>query len=48
MNKPSVRFTVSRHNSYGDIRELVACLGELGGGRPIVGEKPETEQAMVS
>jgi hypothetical protein len=29
MNKPSVRFTVSRHNSYDDIRELLACLGEL-------------------
>jgi 7-keto-8-aminopelargonate synthetase-like enzyme len=31
MNKPSVRLTVSRHNSYDDIRELVACLGELAG-----------------
>jgi len=29
MNKPSVRFTISRHNSFADIRELVGCLGEL-------------------
>jgi len=35
MNKPGVRFTVSRHNSYDDIREVVACLGELAGGRPL-------------
>jgi 7-keto-8-aminopelargonate synthetase-like enzyme len=35
MNKPSVRFTVSRHNSYDDIRELVAGLGELAGERPV-------------
>lgn len=36
MNKPSVRFTISRHNSYEDIRELVANLAELAGVAPKV------------
>jgi 7-keto-8-aminopelargonate synthetase-like enzyme len=31
MNKPSVRLTISRHNSYDDIGDLVACLAELAG-----------------
>jgi 7-keto-8-aminopelargonate synthetase-like enzyme len=52
MNKPSVRLTISRHNSYDDIRELVACLRELAGGRPLVsagvGEEREANQALVS
>ncbi|HXU80477.1 MAG TPA: aminotransferase class I/II-fold pyridoxal phosphate-dependent enzyme [Polyangia bacterium] len=36
MNKPSVRLTISRHNSYEHIRELVACLAELAGDRSAV------------
>jgi 7-keto-8-aminopelargonate synthetase-like enzyme len=52
MNKPSVRLTISRHNSCDHIRELVACLRELAGARPrisdIVADEPETEQALVS
>jgi 7-keto-8-aminopelargonate synthetase-like enzyme len=51
MNKPSVRFTVSRHNSFDDIRALVACLGELASEGPRVmadvGGEPATE-ALVS
>jgi 7-keto-8-aminopelargonate synthetase-like enzyme len=26
VNKPSVRFTISRHNSFADIREMIECL----------------------
>ncbi len=52
MNKPSVRFTISRHNSYDDIRELVANLGELAsektGDLPVVEDEAETEEALVS
>lgn len=29
MNKPSIRFTVSRHNSFADIRDLVDALAEI-------------------
>jgi 7-keto-8-aminopelargonate synthetase-like enzyme len=29
MDKPSLRFTVSRHNSVADIREFVAELAEV-------------------
>jgi 7-keto-8-aminopelargonate synthetase-like enzyme len=28
VNKPSVRFTISRHNSLADIREMIDCLAE--------------------
>jgi 7-keto-8-aminopelargonate synthetase-like enzyme len=30
LNKPSIRFTVSRHNSFDDIRDLVDALGTAG------------------
>ncbi|HEY7375808.1 MAG TPA: aminotransferase class I/II-fold pyridoxal phosphate-dependent enzyme [Polyangia bacterium] len=36
LNRPSVRFTVSRHNSFADIRDLVACLAKLAEGAPTV------------
>jgi 7-keto-8-aminopelargonate synthetase-like enzyme len=36
LNKPSVRFTISRHNSYEDIQGLVASLAELAGAEPRV------------
>jgi 7-keto-8-aminopelargonate synthetase-like enzyme len=39
MNKPSVRLTISRHNSYDHIRELVASPVDL---------VPATVQALVS
>lgn len=29
VNKPSLRFTISRHNSFADIEELVAAVAEL-------------------
>jgi 7-keto-8-aminopelargonate synthetase-like enzyme len=29
IDKPSIRFTVSRHNSFADIRALVEALGEV-------------------
>ena len=29
VNKPSVRFTISRHNSFGDIRALIEALSEV-------------------
>ena len=49
LNKPSVRFTISRHNSYEDINGLVACLAELAGSQPrvsgIVGLVPEVATA---
>ena len=28
VNKPSVRFTISRHNSLADIRDMIDCLAE--------------------
>jgi 7-keto-8-aminopelargonate synthetase-like enzyme len=34
MNKPSVRFTISRHNSLADIRDMVASLAETAVRRP--------------
>jgi 7-keto-8-aminopelargonate synthetase-like enzyme len=36
LNRPSVRFTVSRHNSFADIRDLVACLAKLAERAPTV------------
>ena len=29
MNKPSIRFTVSRHNSFADVRAMVEALVEV-------------------
>jgi 7-keto-8-aminopelargonate synthetase-like enzyme len=36
VNKPSMRFTISRHNSFADIRELVNALAEASARRPLV------------
>ena len=50
INKPSMRFTISRHNSFADIRDLVNALGDVAARRPlysgIVG--PEQSSAKAS
>ena len=38
VNKPSMRFTVSRHNSFADIRELTNALADASARRPLVSE----------
>jgi 7-keto-8-aminopelargonate synthetase-like enzyme len=49
VNKPSMRFTISRHNSFADISDLVNALAEVTARRPlysgIVG--PEEEEVSV-
>lgn len=38
VNKPSIRFTLSRHNSFQDIRDLVDALAELSERRLLVSQ----------
>jgi 7-keto-8-aminopelargonate synthetase-like enzyme len=47
VNKPSMRFTISRHNSFADIRELVSALGEVMARRPLISEIVGPEELAV-
>lgn len=42
VNKPSIRFTVSRHNSFDDIRDLVDALADATARRPLVSQLVES------
>ena len=45
INKPSLRMTISRHNSFDDIRSLVACLAELTATQPSHTSEPVGKEA---
>jgi 7-keto-8-aminopelargonate synthetase-like enzyme len=42
INKPSLRFTISRHNSIADVRSMIACLVDvsMGSARSVVHDAP--------
>jgi 7-keto-8-aminopelargonate synthetase-like enzyme len=50
MNKPSIRFTVSRHNSFDDIEALVEQLAQVTAEMDALDSaaSPEPEQALLS